>query len=56
MRHAVDQAARRYHLEHGSPWCKWSSVFDVATRDRVAEYFAEQFVESVRVGDRWWQS
>lgn len=54
MRYAVDAAAKSYHRQHGSPWESWSSVFQKADRDRVAEYFVDVFLDAVRCDDLFW--
>lgn len=52
-RYAVDAAAKRYNLEHGSMGSKWSDVFSRSDRDKVAELFALNFIGIARRPELW---
>lgn len=54
MRRVCDEAARMYHLEHGSPWTPWYEVFPKGDRDRVAEVLLDGFLEARRTSEPYW--
>lgn len=55
MRHAVDAAAKQYTLEHGSMTDKWSNLFPVGDRNRVAQVLVDDLLAAIREGDLWWE-
>lgn len=54
MRHAVDAAAKQYNLEHGSMTTKWSDLFPVSVRNKVAEALVNDLLAAIREGNDWW--
>jgi hypothetical protein len=53
MRHAVDAAAKQYHREHGTMSDKWSDIFTVSDRNRVAEVLCLRLVAELRAGNSY---
>lgn len=51
FRYPVDAAAKNYTLEHGSIYDKWSKLFSVSDRNKVAEHFVDYFVAEMRCGN-----
>lgn len=51
MRHAVDGAAKRYNLEHGSMSTAWHQLFSVSDRNAVAESLCLDLVAEWRSGN-----
>lgn len=47
----VDEAAKRYVKDHGSPGDKWHEMFNKPTRQRVAEELTEEFITEAKVGN-----
>jgi hypothetical protein len=43
----VQQAAKNYHAEHGTPGDKWYHLFDPATRRTVAESLLDEYIDQM---------
>lgn len=50
-KYLVEAAAKRYVKEHGSRGQMWHSMFDVPTRQLVAQMLTDSFVEEAELGN-----
>lgn len=43
----VQEGAKRYHAEHGTPSDKWYTIFTPATRREVAQDLLDEYIEQM---------
>ena len=53
--HVTTAAAKNYRREQGSPSEAWFKMFPKPARDAIAATLTDEFLASIRCGDRWWQ-